>query len=153
LVPLKKSDKSSIEKPSPYLNNKILMKKIFYIISFLFISSVGYCQYIYNASGKLICKIDGNYFYNGSGKQLGRKDENYFYNAFGNLLGRKDGDYLYDKSGSIIGRIDGDYLYDGSGKQKYKMNGDYIYNASGEQIGRGEGITKLQLILFHFYFQ
>mgnify|MGYP007123684661 CR=1 FL=1 len=130
---------------------RLPMRTIF-ISVFLFISFFCSSQYFFDGTGKRIAKFDNNRIYNGSGKHIGRIDKDRIYNSSGKFIGRVDGEYLYDGTGKRIGKVDGDYLYNATGKRIGRLDGDYLYDGSGKRIGRVDGLTKMQVIIFFYYF-
>ena len=76
----------------------------------------------------------------------------YFYDASGKRVARFDDDRIYDASGKFIGRIDADRIYEASGKFIGGVDGNYLFDGSGKRIGREDGLTRMQVIIYFYYF-
>ena len=49
-------------------------------------------------------------------------------------------------------RVEGDRLYSASGSLMGGLEGERVYDASGRQTGRGEGLRRMQMIVYFYFF-
>ncbi len=59
---------------------------------------------------------------------------------------------VYDASGRPLGRVDGERYYDASGRPIGRVEAGRVYDATGRPIGRADGLRRMQLIAYFFFF-
>ena len=111
--------------------------------------------------GNLIAVIDSDYnekFNNekitdASGRTIGKFTNDRIYDAFGRTIGKINGERVKDASGRTVGRINDDKLKDASGRTIARISDDRLKDASGRTIARVNGLSKLQIAVYFYFFR
>jgi hypothetical protein len=112
----------------------------------------GLTQTVCDASGRTVCRFDGDRISDGSGRALGRLDGDKVCDASGRTLGRLDGDRVTDESGRTLGYVQSDRLPDASGRTVARLEGDRLTDATGRTIARPQGLRRRQVIAYYYFF-